>query len=384
MEPLSISASIVGLLCAAGKVSSILTTITTHYADVPRLVRSVKFEAREFELALSSLQYLLSELAQAQTDRLGLVSLDNLVVTLTESVLTFSELETVLTPFAWSAEPTWWNRLNWLVRDESTISRIVEQIQRHKASISLMLNILQCKTNIEAQQSRAALHDLMDRLLKHNQNLSVRFKKWEESHEAQALLSRVARDGNGEDVQDGVDRVIKNKEEDNWTMIKRSDQENDSVDAQPNTVSSTTFRFTFERDLESSRVYKRSQPNSEDISFTSSTVRTNAWSMLSLADISIISFIALPIFSHEVSNRQRYTFGSTQSVQPLTPKRLQAAGSSITSLPTAADNNAARIRPLLSTYGPIAATLKRINKELTAIGREPPFGCSAGPRGDDL
>ncbi len=61
----------------------------------------------------------------------------------------------------------------------------------------------------------------------------------------------------------------------------------------------------FEVVLEGTRVYAHVQSNDCDISFTSSAVRTNAWSALSglsLNDISVVSVLALPISWEEVDN----------------------------------------------------------------------------------
>jgi hypothetical protein len=64
------------------------------------------------------------------------------------------------------------------------------------------------------------------------------------------------------------------------------------------------FHRSFEKLLESSRAYRRASHSECDVSFSSSNIRSHAWSALSgvsLADISIISVIALPLESDEIS-----------------------------------------------------------------------------------
>ena len=60
----------------------------------------------------------------------------------------------------------------------------------------------------------------------------------------------------------------------------------------------------FEQTLYATRVYKRAQSDQCDISFSSSAVRTHAWSALSdlsLSAISAISVIALPLLPEEIA-----------------------------------------------------------------------------------
>jgi hypothetical protein len=81
----------------------------------------------------------------------------------------------------------------------------------------------------------------------------------------------------------------------------------------------TRFQFTFEKDLHASRVYSRTQTYKEDVSFTSSAVRTHAWSVfsgLSLAEISVISAIALPLYPSDISNSYWYRFGELATQRP--------------------------------------------------------------------
>jgi hypothetical protein len=78
----------------------------------------------------------------------------------------------------------------------------------------------------------------------------------------------------------------------------------------------------FETVLKASRVYQQAEPNATDMSFRSSIVRSHAWSALSgrsLADISVISVIALPLTSNEVKAMYRYLLPETE--RPLETER---------------------------------------------------------------
>jgi len=81
-------------------------------------------------------------------------------------------------------------------------------------------------------------------------------------------------------------------------------------------------RRAFEEILENTRVYRRTQHNSADASFRSSVVRTHAWSVLSelsLADISVQSVIALPLFPEDNVNLQWYILARDDSNQRTHP-----------------------------------------------------------------
>lgn len=65
----------------------------------------------------------------------------------------------------------------------------------------------------------------------------------------------------------------------------------------------------FQVDLGTSRVYRRTESYESDVSFTSSAIRTHAWSIfsgLSLSQVSMISAIALPLSLDEIYNQEGY------------------------------------------------------------------------------
>src|SRR5437762_8908402 len=149
MDPLSIMASVVGLLTATGKVSEILASIVSNLREAPRLAGSVLSEVNDFQRALASLYKFLIGVVSAPKHRAALIRPDQLIITLTEAVLTFLELEALITPLAVStgSDFTLRSRIKW-ARKEETISRIVQRLQRYKSSLSLMLNIVQWYASI--------------------------------------------------------------------------------------------------------------------------------------------------------------------------------------------------------------------------------------------
>ena len=71
----------------------------------------------------------------------------------------------------------------------------------------------------------------------------------------------------------------------------------------------------FEELLNNSWVYRRNKSRDENMSFRSSVLRLSAWSVLSemsLANISIIAVMALPVQIQELANGHWYTFGASQ------------------------------------------------------------------------
>jgi hypothetical protein len=142
MDPLSVMASVVGLLTAAGNVSSILSAVKSSMKDTPQLVHYVLSEVKEVEISLSAIHRFLLGIASAPRRRTALIQVGELIATLTEAVLTFSELEALVAPLAMQSKISTVQRLQWAWK-EDVVSSIMQRLQRHKSSLSLMLNIVQ-------------------------------------------------------------------------------------------------------------------------------------------------------------------------------------------------------------------------------------------------
>jgi len=142
MDPLSITASIVGILGAAAKVSSLLITFVQNTKGAPKLAQAVLAEVNGLSAVLTHLQTYLLGTASSSKSRASLILVEQVIVTLTECVTTFSELEDVLGTARLESDLRIMDRVK-LAMKESKVVEIQERLQRNKASLTLMLTILQ-------------------------------------------------------------------------------------------------------------------------------------------------------------------------------------------------------------------------------------------------
>lgn len=142
MDPLSVMASVVGLVGAAGKVGSILLAVKKSISDAPRLMDEMISQVRELEIYLSAVQNFLLGMNSAPRGRISMIRVDQLIAIFTEAVLTFSELEALVTSIARDNGLSIATRLIYVWKEDA-IASIILRLERHKSSLSHMLNIAQ-------------------------------------------------------------------------------------------------------------------------------------------------------------------------------------------------------------------------------------------------
>jgi hypothetical protein len=140
MDPLSVTASIVGLLLAAGQVSSAIYTIKSNLSEAPRMVDNLLGQVAQIKTCLSAIQDLLYGMNMVSRQRMALIKVDHLVASLTQAVLTFSELEALINKIITGPSSSLMLRVNW-TRRQNKLASIMQRLESHKSSLSLMLSI---------------------------------------------------------------------------------------------------------------------------------------------------------------------------------------------------------------------------------------------------
>ncbi|KAI9756960.1 MAG: hypothetical protein M1815_002526 [Lichina confinis] len=161
--------------------------------------------------------------------------------------------------------------------------------------MSLMLNILQCESDRVAIDSRKELESMMKQVLEQNGDMRKRLAQLERTYGA-AMASLRHLDDESSTIRPYTGKV------------DATEQPNPS--SLEGGVMDFPIRREFKVDLEAPRAYQRTTNNACDVSLATSAVETHAWSVLSglsLADISIISVIALPLSSQETISMQPHS-----------------------------------------------------------------------------
>lgn len=180
---------------------------------------------------------------------------------------------------------------------------------------TLLVLTVDVSSSVEAAQaSERQLSAQVQQLLESNQEMSSRLANMEMQGLSTTAASSVASTSRGIDEFKDDSSTIRPKtcvsNSSREIRIQNTDNAGDLIQG---------FGFTFDQELKSSRVYMRFLRRNPTTSCSSSIASPLAWSFLSglsLADISNISMLSLPIFPNELSNAHHYSFDTTLSLPP--------------------------------------------------------------------
>ena len=167
----------------------------------------------------------------------------------------------------------------------------------------------------QAQSSASQLTTLVQQVLESNLDISRRMANLEMQTLGPGRSSAptlTALSINRDDDSISTMRVAKDYEKHRSTPLRSDDNFKETggdASALSTANESLNFGFTFDQDLHSSRPYVRAMKRNSVWSAASSALDTNGWSCMSgvsLADVSAISVICLPVSPQELWNGQQY------------------------------------------------------------------------------
>lgn len=167
-------------------------------------------------------------------------------------------------------------------------------------------------SDIEARSHQRELDGLICERLAKDQDMENRLRLVEEQLHLSSTAARSHRASIGSDVTADSDKLT----------ITHGDTRGSTAGRPTNVTSGLHSEGIAQRDfetlLEDSSVYRRNVHRDENTSFRSSVLRPSAWSGLSglsLADVSVLSVIALPIRSEELPSDSWFTAATSEGPQ---------------------------------------------------------------------
>ena len=140
MDPLSVIASITGILAVAAKITTTLAAFIEKDRNAPKSIRRVLTELSDLRACLDQLAPFIQGIKGAEESRKDGISVEQVVVISTSLVLNISELDKMLDSFRLEEPMSTTARLRW-TKNEEKIDNILTHIRASKSSLSLILII---------------------------------------------------------------------------------------------------------------------------------------------------------------------------------------------------------------------------------------------------
>lgn len=127
MDPLSVATSVVSLITATSTVTSALIAIKSSLSDAPQSMQRALFQVTELRYVLLAMDRFINGIAIPRDGRLGMIEVDQLVLTSTQAVLTLSKLEVLIEPLSTGIKVKILDRVKWSWKEDS-ILKILQRI----------------------------------------------------------------------------------------------------------------------------------------------------------------------------------------------------------------------------------------------------------------
>ena len=298
MDPLSVIASVTGILTAAFKISNTASALISAWKNAPNSLHNLISEMAALSACLAQLMPFLSRREIAPKSRMAAISVEQIIIIASSCVLAVSELQRLLDSIGLEKPLSKRVKLRWSSY-EKKINTLLSRVQASASSLNLVLTTLTCSSAEESRQSVSRLERTLFEVLQKDPDLAHRISNIGSTpnsvHYTPSI--NVGALNNSEDVElpMGSDEIIVNK--------KRSSHSHGKP--------SFGLDGAIERSLATSFVYLRADGRKLNpaLSSNSSVGSGCGWSFLSeisLAQVSNLSVLSLPLPSHGLWRPEQY------------------------------------------------------------------------------
>ena len=298
MDPLSLIASITGILAAAFKISSAASALISGWKDAPNSLHSIVPEMAALSSCLAQLRPFLSRREIAPRSRMAAISVEQIVIIASSCVLAVSELQETLDALEPEKPLSKTVKLRWSSY-EKKINMLRSRVQASASSLNLVLTVLTCSTAEESHLSVCRLERTLSEVLQKDPDLARRISNidfnFDSSHYAPSDNRSTSDISESAELPTGSHGIT--------TSEKSS---SDSPGGPP-----FGLDYAVERSLASSFVYLRADGRmlTSVLSSNSSAGSGCGWSFLSgisLAQVSNLSVLSLPVSWHGLWRPEQY------------------------------------------------------------------------------
>ncbi|MCJ1447247.1 MAG: hypothetical protein MMC23_007758 [Stictis urceolatum] len=302
-DPFSLATGAIGLVKAACEISELLVKFTRGVRDAPKQASAALDSVNEMSPILHQLQQFLCKLEDVDVTRTSQLDADQVLIIISGCVRTYSELHLLLKDIV----PEYMNmfdRARW-TRKESEVQRLIERLQTHKASLSLLLIVFTSARLLDVKNTVEHLSCTVDRFY---QDMKQRLPRSDFQAGRRSPLYDAQEAGDSDDAASFI-----------------TTRENNFVGDEP---AAAVARFAFEPDLRKSRPYRRIEVHDRLSVISADEAETKHLSTLtgvSLAEISNASMINLLVSRNELSNAHAYEVPSSENFEPAARYREDSA-----------------------------------------------------------
>ena len=141
MDPLSVGASIIGVLSAVRKISATASALVSGWKEAPISIRSINSEMSALRFCLEQLKPFFQGRRMAPESRNAELSVQNFVAVLSHCVLTISELEKTMDTLKADRPLAAWTKLRWSSH-EKKLNTLITRVRAATSSLNLILMIM--------------------------------------------------------------------------------------------------------------------------------------------------------------------------------------------------------------------------------------------------